>query len=145
MENWKVVQGKFSQKEYKHIEKFMKTHQIKNVNQLIRRVIEDAIGLSIADKKRSTQSLPKEYLAVYNFFEKYHNRLPHKSKEQKRFKEFFEEWKSQFFIRWTRKNNEKLQKANKKWDDFRKHEKVGRKKAPKQKRGKSKSKGYREN
>jgi len=144
MEDWRRVQGKFSQKEYKHIEKFMKTHQIKNENQLIRRVIEDVVGISSTDKKRSTQSLPKEFFAVNNFFEKYHKKLPHKSEEQLRFKEFFEEWKSQFFIRLSRKNSKRSQRADKTWDDFRKHEKVGRKKAPKQSPGRKKSKGYRE-
>lgn len=126
MTEWNIVQGKFSPQEYVHIKKFMKLHSIRNDNQLVRRAIEDLIGLSVADTTRRTQVLPPEYIAVYNFYTQYCKKLGKTPRKQKAFKEFFKEWSIKYLSRQSRKEFEKLSRANKMWSDFRKHGKVGR-------------------
>jgi len=130
-----IFSTRFTTKETEIIGKFMKKHHIKNKNQLVRRAIEDLIGLSLADVTRNTSPLPPEYLAVYNFYRKYRQTLD-SIKEQDELDQFFNIWKTIFFNRHTRKYNKKLSTANKIWNDFRKRNPVGRPKAPKGKRGK---------
>lgn len=114
----------------------MKKYKVKNTNKLVKRAIEDLIGLSIADTRRKVgRGLPAEYLSVYYFYEGYSRELKDSPNQQRHLKEFFEKWKHDFFRGWTDKRNAKLWKANKMWKAFRKHRPVGRPMEVKKPRG----------
>ena len=141
MVTWHRVQAKLTDKEWQHVTRFMKKHKILNTNQLVRYAFEEIIGLAVADSKRKGNlSLPSEYLTTYYFY-KYCKKefKSHPEISTKFLDEIFAKWRSGFFTISSKKQNESLWKANKMWNDFREHAKVGRSKNTKKSRGKPKN------
>ena len=142
MKKWHNLTAKFTDEEYQLIQKFMKKNKMKQ-NKLVRRAIEDLVGVTLADAKRKkNQSLPPDYLAVYEFYQSLKKELKPYPKISKKLDQFFKIWKTKFFSKWTIKYNKMVFSAGKKYDKFRIHKSPGRPKAKKKKRGKPKDTGY---
>jgi len=139
MTKWVGIHGKFTKDEYRFISNFIKENDIKNENKLVRRAIEDLLGISLADAKRKeNQGLPKEYLTMYYFYEYCKKAFKSSPEIQNKLEELFKKWASGYWGIQTRKHNEKLGEANLMWKHFKEHKKVGRSKRPKKPRGRPK-------
>ena len=140
MTEWRRIQVKITEDENKIILNYMKKNKIKNKNKFVRRAIEDLIGVSLADAKRKKNiGLPKDYLAVYEFYKKLHTELKPYPKISRKLDVFFKSWKNEFFLNWVPKYNEQLFKSGKMFDKFREHKPRGRPKNEKGKRGRPKT------
>ena len=140
MSKWHPIRSKFTDGEMKAILDYMKKHNIKDKSKLIRRAIEDLIGLSIADREREPLTLPPEYASVYNFSEGY-RKLIRSPEEQKIFEEYFKKWDEEFWRDHTTEINKKLSEANKMWPAFKEHKSAGRPKSPPRNRGRPRNTG----
>lgn len=136
--DWDTFQVKITKKERKIIDDYKKSHKIKADSKLFRMAMEDILGISVADSTK-TPPLPIEFTTVKEFWQKYRKGLSSTPKNQALFDIFFNGWAGDFLAKWLSKNKLELEKANEKWDSFREHEKVGRPKNPKKKRGKPKN------
>jgi len=132
--DWDTFQVKITKKEREIIDDYKKSHKIKADSKLFRMAMEDILEISIADSTK-TPPLPIEFTTVRGFWQKYRKELASDPKNQELFDIFFNEWAGKFLGKWLPKNKLELEKANEKWDSFKKHEKVGRPKNPKKKRG----------
>lgn len=109
-------------------------------SKLFRMAMEDILGISVADSTK-TPPLPIEFTTVRGFWQKFRDELVSTPKKQEQFDSFFNEWAGKFLTKWLSQNRLDLEKANEMWDPFREHEKIGRPKNPKKKRGKQKDTG----
>ena len=128
------ITSRFTKNEMKIIKTFMKKNKIKNKNKFVHKAIEDMLGITLADSNENPPILPAQYLTVYQFYQDFRKKLKSTPKIQTQMDTFFREWTSKLWPEWNAKDNEILGFADKIWDEFRAHEKVGRPKNPKKKR-----------
>jgi len=142
MTHWNVINGKFDDDEFKIIKNFMKARKIKNENKLVKRAIEDLIGISKADRRRQYgEPLPREFISVSKFYTEIKKELKQFPRITKKLDDFFTQWRQDYFDEWIPKQNKEIWAAGKKFDKFRKHQPKGRPKNPKKSRGKPKDTG----
>lgn len=132
--DWDTFQVKITKKERKIIDDYKKSHKIKADSKFFRMAIEDILGISVADSTK-TPPLPIEFTTVREFWQKYRKELASTPKNQVLLDLFFNKWAEKFLAEWLSQNRLDLEKANEMWGPFREHEKVGRRKNPKKKRG----------
>ena len=143
MNQWKIIEAKFSEKELTAIRYFMKKNNVETESKLVRLAIEKFIGLTSLDWQSVEDFFPvqnaliKFYIASLKKLESYSNSS---SKSLKDYNEFAEKW----ILRWHKKNYKDPRKTEllEFYEDFRKHKPRGRPKAKKKKRGKPKDLGY---
>ena len=78
----RILEARFNENQWREVEKLRRKYGIKTATKLIRRLVEEALNLSIADARRKQVPLPAEYLSVHDFWQAYRKKL----KSEKRVK-----------------------------------------------------------
>lgn len=136
------ITSRFTKNEMKIIETFMKRNKIKNKNKIVRKSIENMLGITLADSDENSPTLPSQYLTVYQFYQDFRKKLESTPEIQTQMDNFFKKWTGKLWPEWNAKDNETLWYADKIYDEFRGHKPIGRPKNPKKKRGKHEGDRY---
>jgi len=123
------ITARFTKNEMKILETYMKRNKIENKNKLVRKAIEDLLGITLVDDPK-TAGLPTEYLSAYSFCQYLEKKLD--PKLGKKLEQLLRKWSSEHWHDWIDDDNERLWYADKIYNEFKLRKKVGR--PPKKKR-----------
>jgi len=129
------ITARFTKNQMKILETFMKRNKIKNKNKLIKKAIEDLLGITLSEDPK-TGDTPTEYLSAYSFCQYLKKNLD--PELGKKLENHLKKWSSKHWHDWIDDTNERLWYVDKIYGEFRKQGKVGRP-PEKRKRGKPKT------
>lgn len=136
MNKWYTICAKFNEGQKKAIEEYKKKYNLDKTNQVMKKAVEDLIGITYADYPR----VPEGVKVAFSFVDDYKTQIKD-SKARNEFEKFSLNWIRNFWHQDIEEFTQKAVELEEAWEAFRHQKKRGRPKIVRH-RGKPMDTGY---